>query len=84
MLDSNNECKEYLVTYTGNGGMSLQRKWANEHFVVGQQYEVTYGIINSSSTELYFKDIKHGWNSALFDAGDENIFEWDCMESDYV
>lgn len=56
MLDSNNECKEYLVTYTGNGGMSLQRKWANEHFVVGQQYEVTYGIINSSSTELYWKD----------------------------
>lgn len=78
------ECKQYLVTYTGKGGMSLQRKWANEHFVVGQQYEVTYGIINSSSTELYFKDIKHGWNSALFDAGDENIFEWDCMESDYV
>lgn len=36
--------------------MSLQRKWANEHFIVGQQYEVTYGIINSSSTELYWKD----------------------------
>lgn len=74
----------YMVTYTGKGGLSLQRKWANEHFVVGQQYEVTHGIISSSSTELYFKDIRHGWNSALFDAGEENIFEWVCMEHDYM
>ena len=79
MIDVENQ----LVEFIGKGGYTFERERANATFVKGQMYEITHGIIYSSSTEIYIKGFPGGWNNVLFDAPLDVIGEWGCMEHDY-
>lgn len=75
--------EKYQVEYTCGGGYKFEKEESSKVFVKGQFYELEYGVIYDSRTELKLAGVDGMWNSCLFNAELSNISEWPMMEKDY-